>query len=81
MTKPLATFAVATTVAVGAVLYPTTAGARWWHHPWWHHHGFLVAPIILAPPPPIYFGPQCNIRLERIWDGWVWRVRRLEECY
>jgi hypothetical protein len=30
---------------------------------------------------PIYFGPECYVRRERIWDGWAWRIRRVEECY
>ena len=30
---------------------------------------------------PVYFGPTCRVRRERIWDGWRWRVRRVEDCY
>jgi hypothetical protein len=100
MMKTLATLAVGTTVAIGAVASPTAADARW------RHHGFPVAPIIgglaagavlgaaLAPrayysyayeplvyQPVVYAGPSCYVRRERIWDGWRWRIRRVEECY
>jgi hypothetical protein len=30
---------------------------------------------------PVYYGPSCIVRRERIWDGWGWRVRRVEDCY
>ena len=39
MKKTLATLAVAATVAIGAVAFPTPADARW-------HRGFPVAPVI-----------------------------------
>lgn len=94
MKKTLATLAVAATVAIGAVAFPTPADARW-------HRGFPVAPVIgglaagailgaalAAPRPyysvayePVYFGPRCYVRRERFWDGWRWRVRRIEDCY
>jgi hypothetical protein len=91
MRKSLVTLAVGATVAVAAVVDPTTADARW-------HHGLPVAPVIgglaagaligaaFAAPRPYYayydhFGPRCYVRSERIWDGWGWRVRRVEDCY
>lgn len=42
-----------------------------------------------APPPPAYYGPPgpvyyqepaCRIVKERYWDGYGWRVRRIEVC-
>jgi hypothetical protein len=30
---------------------------------------------------PVYFGPRCYVRRERFWDGWGWRIRRVEDCY
>jgi hypothetical protein len=90
MRKNLITLGVSATVAIGALALPTAADARW-------HRGFWVGPVIgglaagaligaaLAPPPyfyePVYFGPRCYIRRERIWDGWTWRVRQVEDCY
>ena len=96
MRKALVTLALGATVAIGAVVSPTTADARW-------HHGFPVAPIVgglaagailgaaLAAPRPYYydayayepvsFGPRCYVRRERFWDGWRWHVRRVEDCY
>ena len=97
MRKTLATLALGATVAIGAVASPTTADARWRHHgfPVAPVIGGLAAGAILgaalaAPRPyyydayaydPIYFGPRCYIRSERFWDGWRWRVRRIEDCY
>jgi hypothetical protein len=90
MKKTLATLALGATVAIGAVASPTVADARW-------HHGFPVGPVVgglaagailgaaLAPrvyyEPVVYAGPSCYVRRERIWDGWRWRIRHIEECY
>jgi hypothetical protein len=44
----------------------------------------LTAPRYYGPYAyyePVYFGPECYVRRERIWDGWRWRIRRVEECY
>jgi hypothetical protein len=92
MKKALTTLAVGATIAFGAVASPTPADARWYRH-----HHFPVAPVVgglaagailgaaLAAPrvyyEPVYYGPACYIRRERIWDGFVWRIRRIEECY
>jgi hypothetical protein len=100
MTNTLTGVAVSATVAIGAIVSPTAAGAQWRHH----HHGFPVAPVIgglaagailgaalAAPPPyyyayayepePVYVTPRCYFRQERFWDGWHWRIRRIDECY
>jgi hypothetical protein len=94
MTKTLITLAVGATIAIGAVANPTAAEARWHHHgfPVAPLIGGLAAGAILgaafAPRPyeayaydPVYFGPRCVIRRERIWDGWRWRFRSVEDCY
>jgi hypothetical protein len=96
MRKALITLALGATVVVGAIASPTTADARWRHHgfPVAPIVGGLAAGAILgaalaAPRPyydyayyePAYFGPHCYISTERFWDGWRWRVRRVEDCY
>ena len=95
MRRALITLALGATVAIGAVASPTTADARWRHHfPVAPVIGGLAAGAIVgaalaAPRPyydvyaydPVYFGPHCYIRSERFWDGWRWRVRRVEDCY
>jgi hypothetical protein len=53
--------------------------------------GALLGAALAAQPPPfyshayapapVYFGPRCYVRRERYWDGWRWRVRRVEDCY
>jgi hypothetical protein len=96
MTRTLTALIVAATVAIGMIASPTTADARrWGHHgfPVAPIIGGLAAGAILgaalAPPPPyyvyayepVYLGPRCYVRRERTWDGRVWQVRRVEECY
>jgi hypothetical protein len=97
MTKTLATLVVGATVAIGAVASPTTADARWRHGGFpvapvigGLAAGALVGAALAAPRPyygygyayePVYFEPRCYIRRERIWDGWGWRFRRVEDCY
>jgi uncharacterized membrane protein YfcA len=92
MTRTLTTLVAVATISVSAIAAPTAADARWRHH----HHGFPVAPIVgglaagaligaaVAARPyyePVYFEPACYVRRERIWDGWRWRIRRVEDCY
>jgi hypothetical protein len=96
MRKTLVTLAVGATIAIGAVASSTPANARWHHgFPVAPVIGGLAAGAILgaalvAPrpyyayayyPAPIYFGPRCYARIDRIWNGWRWRVRRVEDCY
>jgi hypothetical protein len=93
MTRTLTAITVAATITIGAI---GTAEARWRPHhgfPVAPIIGGLAAGAILGaalarPPPyyvyayePVYAGPRCYVRRERIWDGRVWRVRRVEECY
>jgi hypothetical protein len=93
MAKKLATLALGATVAIGAVANPSEADARRRHGP---PVAPIVGGLIagaalgaaLASAPraayayePAYFGPRCYVRRERFWDGWGWRVRRIEDCY
>jgi hypothetical protein len=47
--------------------------------------GALARP---APPPPVYYAPEpvyveepiCRLVRERYWDGYRWRIRRVEVC-
>jgi hypothetical protein len=46
-----------------------------------------AAPYYYAPPPPVYYapapvyyGPPCRWVKQRWWDGYVWRVRRVQVC-
>ncbi len=50
--------------------------------------GALIGAALAAPRPyysyayePVYFGPTCRVWRESFWDGWRWRVRRVEDCY
>ena len=47
----------------------------------YYGYAYAYEPVYYAYEPVYYAGPPCHIRHERIWDGWVWRVRRVEECY
>jgi hypothetical protein len=94
MRKTLVTLAVGATVTIGAVASPTAADARWHRgFPVAPVVGGLAAGAILGAAlvprvyysygyePVVYVGPSCYVRRERIWDGWRWRIRRVEECY
>jgi hypothetical protein len=94
MTKSMVTLALGATITIGAVASPTTADARWRHgFPVAPVVGGLAAGALLgaalaAPRPyygyayePVYFGRDCYVRSERFWDGWGWRIRRVEDCY
>ncbi len=46
-----------------------------------------AAPYYYAPPPPVYYapapvyyGPPCRWVKQRWWDGYGWRVRRVQVC-
>ncbi len=96
MKKILVTLAVGATVAIG-VANPTPANAQWRHHHHGFPvapvvgglaAGALIGAALAAPRPyysyayePVYFGPYCRVRRESFWDGWRWRVRRVEDCY
>jgi hypothetical protein len=44
----------------------------------------LAAPRYYGPYyayEPVYFAPRCYLRRERVWNGWRWIIRRVEECY
>ena len=30
---------------------------------------------------PVYYGPPCYWTRQRVWDGYGWRVRRVQVCY
>jgi hypothetical protein len=92
MKKAMTTLVVGVAVAFGAAAIPTTADARW-HRGFpiapvvgGLAAGALVGAALAAPRPyywrePVYYAPACRIRTDRIWDGWGWRVRRVEDCY
>jgi hypothetical protein len=94
MRKTLVTLAVGATVIVGAVASPTPADARWRHRVpvapivGGLAAGALIGAALAAPRPyysyayePVHFGPHCYVRSARFWDGWRWRIRRVEDCY
>lgn len=41
------------------------------------------APVYAAPPPRVYYeddGPVCHLERQQIWDGYAYRVRRIQVC-
>jgi hypothetical protein len=50
--------------------------------------GGAIASGAGAPPPPRYYAPApvyveepaCRLVRERFWDGYAWRVRRVQVC-
>ena len=96
MKRTLTTLAAATAITVAAIATPTTADAQRWHRHHHHHGfpvapiigglaaGALIGSAVAAGPrvyyEPVYVAPPCYVRRERYWDGWRWRIRRVEEC-
>jgi hypothetical protein len=97
MTRTLTTLVAVATISVSAIAAPTAANAHWrHHHPGFPvapivgglAAGALIGAAVAARPyyepayfEPVYFEPSCHVRRERIWDGWRWRIRRVEDCY
>jgi hypothetical protein len=95
MRKTMIALAVGATVVVGSVASSTPADARWRHGlpvapvVGGLAAGALIGAALAAPRPyyysyayePVDFGPYCRVRRESFWDGWRWRVRRVEDCY
>jgi hypothetical protein len=94
MRKTMIALAVGATVVVGSVASSTPADARWRHgFPVAPVVGglataALIGAALAARRPyysyvyePVDFEPYCWVRRERFWDGWRWRVRRIEDCY
>lgn len=42
--------------------------------------GPYYAPGYYYGPGPVYYGGGCYWTRERFWDGWNWRVRRMQVC-
>ena len=66
--------AVAAGVIGGLAAGALIAGAA---RPYGYYYG---GPAYYAPA-PAYYGPACTWRRERFFDGYVWRVRRVQVCY
>lgn len=91
MTKTLMTLAAAATLAVAAIVAPAPAEARGGAVAAGVLGGLAAGAIIggaAARPYGYYGGPYyaaspygCGWRRERIWDGFRWRMRRVQVCY
>ena len=81
MTMPATTMIVLATVGLALVATPRPAEA---HHRNHHHHHRHVGFFIGAPSyayyaaNPAYYG--CYWTRVRIWDGFGWRLRRVQVC-
>lgn len=93
MKKALITLAIGTSFALAAIASPSSAQAHWRHHSFpvapvvgGLAAGALIGAALAAPRPyyayePVIYGPHCIVRRERVWDGWAWRFRSVEDCY
>jgi len=60
-------------IAAGALI----AGAA--SRPAYGYYGYAPAPAYYGPPAYAY-GPRCWWQPQRFWDGYGWRVRRVQVC-
>jgi len=93
-TKTLTALAVAATLAVAGVAAPQPAEARGGAIAAGIIGGIAAGAIIgsaangyyggpgyyYGAPAPAYYGGGCYWHRERFWDGWGWRVRRVQVC-
>ena len=90
MKKTLISCATAASLALGALAVPTSAEARGGGALAAGIIGGLAVGAIIgsaaaspyyAPPPaPAYYGPACYWTNQRVWDGFGWRIRRVQVC-
>jgi hypothetical protein len=59
-------------LALGAIAGAAIASSR-------PGYGYGYEPGYYAPG-PAYYGPSCYMTRERFWDGYGWRVRRVQVC-
>ena len=64
------TYGVLGGVAAGALIAGAAGAAPYYAPP----------PPAYYAPPPAYYEPSCRLVKERYWDGYGWRVRRVEVC-
>jgi hypothetical protein len=82
-TTALTVLAVAATVGFAVVATPQPAEARHAHH---HHHrhfgvfiGAGVGAYAYYEADPAYYD-GCIWTRQQVWDGWAWRLRRVQIC-
>jgi hypothetical protein len=96
MRKMLLAAAAAATVAAGAMIAPPQAEARNGRIAAGVVGGLAAGAIVggaLASQPryyggPAYYssygaygGPPCRFERQRVWDGFRWRIQRVQVCY
>jgi hypothetical protein len=95
MKRALATLAVATTLAAGAVALPQDANAACFGC--YVGAGVVAGALLgaaIAAPPPVYAypppptvvyaapaPPPCYWQNQRVWNGYVWTYQRVRVCY
>jgi len=90
-TKTLTALAVAATLVLAAVATPQPAEARGGALAAGIIGGLAAGAIIGSAangyygpgyyaPAPVYYRGGCYWQRERFWDGWGWRVRRVQVC-
>ena len=68
-------------LAAGAIIGGALAGPRYYGPGPYYGGYYEPAPAYYGPGPAYYEGPPCTWQRQRFWDGYGWRVRRVQVCY
>lgn len=63
-------------LAVGAIIGSAMAGPRYYEAP----PAYYAPPAYGGPAYAVEEGPVCHTERQRVWDGYAWRMRRVEVC-
>ena len=68
-------------LAAGAIIGSAIAAPRYYGPGPYYGGGYYEPAPVYYAPAPAYYGPPCYWQRQRFWDGYGWRVRRVQVCY
>ena len=61
----------------GAIVGGAIASQNGYYGPGYYGPGYAPGPAYVVDPG---YGPECFIQRQRFWDGYGWRVRKVQVC-